>query len=224
MPNLKTVMMAFLLMFSFLFTACFDGLEESKGVLKTLLKGEPSEKNYEFSQQYFEEGKYEEALKFDIKQLEEDLKYYKDESAEIALDYNNIGLDYDELKNYKKALEYYIKAMKIDDITLESNSTERSTTYYNAAASFGALKRYDEALNYYFKALKIDNVGLGHYHDDVLAEYEEIAVIYEKTNKVKLAIEFLEKALELKEHVYGNEDERTYETRLKIKELEKKMN
>jgi len=140
----------------FFFTACLTDTTETKESTKVLLKGEPSEKFYKLSQKYFEEGEYKKALEYDIKQLNEDLKYYREESLEIALDYNNIGLDYDELKRYTEAIAYYEKAIKIDDITLEENSTERATTYFNLASSQDAIENYDEALKYYLKALAIE--------------------------------------------------------------------
>ena len=205
------------------FTACSSETEDIKDEIVTLLKGKPSEKNYDLSQKYFDEGDYEKALKHDILQLEEDLKYYKKQSSEISLDYNNIGLDYDELKNYSKALEYYKKAIKIDEITLESNSTERSTTYYNIASTYDSLDNYDEALKYYFKALEIDKVGLGLYHEDVLAEYEDIATVYEKTDKPQKALVYLEKALEFNLHEHEENSDEVAESKAKIEELKKKI-
>jgi tetratricopeptide (TPR) repeat protein len=219
----NTVTFIFLLSTTLLMTACFDNADKSKESIQNFLKGEANQSNYELSQKYFSEGEYEKALEFDKKQLTEDLKYYKEISIEIALDYNNIGLDYDELKNYQKALEYYEKAMKIDNVTLDLNSTERSTTYYNVASSYDALGDNKNALTYYFKALEIDKVGLGAYHGDVLSEYEDIAEVYERISNYELAVEYFTKALEFKEHEYGKEDLQTKDMAKKIEELKKKI-
>jgi len=156
MFNIKFLTTSILVIFSFFFTACLTDNKESKEQVKSLLTGEPSEKYHMLSQKYFKEGEYRKALKYNIKQLNEDLKYYKKESSEIALDYNDIGLNYDKLKEYTRAIEYYQKAIQIDNIILDDNNTERATTYFNLASSHDALDNYDEALEYYLKALAID--------------------------------------------------------------------
>ena len=223
MSKTQITIISTLLLFSIFFSACFDEKKETLVPEKILLEGTPSEENYKLAQKHFHDGEYEKALAFDLKQLEEDLKYYEEVSLEIALDYNNIGLDYDELKNHKKALEYYLKTMKIDETTLESNSTERSTTYYNVASSYDALEKYRKAISYYLKALKIDKVNLGVYHEDVLAEYEGLAIAYEKVSKENASLRYWKKTLEYKVHQYGMYDLDTNETRVKVEELKTKI-
>jgi preprotein translocase subunit SecA/nephrocystin-3 len=212
-----------LLFFTLFLTACNGENKEPLKPKKVLLEGNSSEENYNLAQKHFKNGEYEKALEFDLKQLTEDLKYYEEISLEIALDYNNIGLDYDELKNHEKALEYYLKTMKIDEITLETNSTERSTTYYNMASSYDALEEYDKAVNYYIKALKIDKVRLGKYHEDILAEYENLAIVYEKNSKLNSSLRYWKKTLDYKVHEYGMYDLDTNETRAKVEELKTKI-
>ena len=208
-----------LLIFPLLFTACYE--EEPTKPKRVLLKGEPSEENYTLAQKYFENGEYEKALAFHLKQLEEDSKYYADESLEIALNFNNIALDHDALENYEKALTYYVKTMAIDEKILEHNSTERSSTYYNVASAYDALGEHHNAIKYYAKALAIDKVKLGVYDEDVLAEYEKLAIAYEKISKFNNSLRYWKKALSYKEHEYGKYDLDTNETRAEVLKLEK---
>jgi len=206
---------------SFLLIACVSDSKKTEEKKEIFLEGNPSQVNAKFAQKYFKDYEFTKALKHDLLQLEIDLKYYKEESLEIALDYNNIGLDYDELKNHKKALEYYLKSMKIDEIVLDKNSTERSTTYYNVASSYDALGEYDNAIKYYAKALAIDKVKLGIDHKNVLAEYEKLAIAYEKISKFNNSLRYWKNALRYKEHEYGKYDLDTNETRAEVLKLEK---
>jgi len=223
MPKIQKTLIFVLLLFTLLLTACYDNQKEPLKPKKVLLDGTASEENYNLAQKHFSEGEYDKALEFHLKQLEEDLKYYEDLSLEIALDYNNIGLDYDVLKNYEKALEYYLKTMKIDEIILDKNSTERSTTYYNLASSYSALDKYTNAIKYYLKALAIDKSILGAYHENLLAEYEGLAMAYENKSKLNSALRYWRKSLDYKEHQYGKYDLDSNETRAKVAELKIKI-
>jgi len=171
---------------------CIDESKENKKVERKLLTGTPTESYYEKAQEYFEEGNYTGALEFDTKQLEEDLKYYREVSAEIALDYNNIALDYDKLKDYNKSIETYQKVIKIDNTVLDIDNPERATTYYNIASSYDTLKLYDKALHFYLKSLKIDKDS-----ESLLITYYDIAQIYDKKKSNKEALYYYKKALVL---------------------------
>ena len=189
----KKILTVTLLLFGMVITSgCLDDFKEKKKVEKKLLTGTPTEEYYEQAQEYFEEGNYTGALQYDFKQLEEDLKYYKEQSAEIALDYNNIALDYDKLKDYNNSVSYYQKVIKIDNIVLDKDNPERATTYYNIASSYESLKLYNNALNFYLKSLKIDKDS-----ESRLLTYYDIAKIYEETGNHKQALPYYQKALAL---------------------------
>lgn len=223
MFKMQQLLQIILLFFTLFLTACNDEHKEPLTPKRVLLEGNASIENHNHAQIYFKEGEYEKALEYDIKQLEEDLKYYKEISLEIASDYNDIGLDYDEIKNYDKALEYYLKTMKIDEVVLEENSTECATTFYNVAATYDALHQYSNAIKYYSKALIIDESLLGAYHPEVLAEYESLALVYEHISKYKLSLKYWKKSLAFKEHEYDKYSLDTNETREKVVSLEKEL-
>ena len=170
-------------------TGCLEELNSEKKVEKKLLSGKADEGFYKRSQEYFQEANYTGALHYDRKQLEEDLKYYKEESAEIAVDYNNIALDYDKLKEYNNSIIYYRKAIKIDNKVLELKNPEKATTYYNLASSYDSLKLYDNALNYYLKSL-----GIKQKLKDKLVTYQNIAKIYKRKREDKKALLYYKNA------------------------------
>lgn len=199
-------------------SGCMDDIKEEKKIEKKLLKGSPDESNYQLSQKYFEEANYKEALKYDLKQLEEDLKYYKEQSAEVSLDYNNIGLDYSKLKEYDNALNYYNKALKIDNIVFDKNSTERATTYYNIGAIYDKLNDYNTSLRFYKKALNIDKD-----EDNILSSYKDIARVYRTLKNYSFALKYYKQALRLELKLLEKDDEEIFETQQAIAELKKKL-
>jgi len=157
-----------------LLTGCLKEETEENKVERKLLQGEASENFHQEAEKFFAEGDYRRALQSELQQLEEDLKYYKRESAEIAVDYNNIALNYDKLKEYNNSIIYYQKAIKIDNKVLELDNHEKSTTYYNIASSYESIKAYDKALNYYLKSLQIKAKP-----KEKLITYQDIAKIYQ---------------------------------------------
>jgi len=199
-------------------TGCLEDFIEEEKVERTLLKGSPTEEYYIKSQKYFIESNYSEALQYDFKQLEEDLKYFKEQSAEIAVDYNNIGLDYKKLKKYEDALSYYKKALYIDNIVLSKKSIEKATTYYNIASSYASLGDYNTSLIYFKKSLTIDTNK-----EKRVASYQEIGTIYEQIKAYKLSFFYYKKALEIQKKLYIKEDERILYSKDKLRKLGEKL-
>jgi tetratricopeptide (TPR) repeat protein len=186
----KILTVTLLLVGMVVITGCLDDFKEKTKVEKKLLTGTPNEEFYEHSQAFFEEGNYTGALIYDLKQLKEDLQYYPDISAEIALDYNNVALDYDKLKEYNKSITYYTKVIEIDNIVLDRDNLERATTYYNIASSYESLKLYDKALNFYIKSLNIERES-----ENRLLIYQDIAKIYGYKKSYKQSLYYYQKAL-----------------------------
>ncbi len=172
-----------------LFTGCFDTLNKEQKVERKLLVGDANESYHKKADNYYKEANYKEALKYELKQLEEDLKYYRDISAEIAVDNNNIGLNYYKLKEYNQSILYYKKAIKIDNIVLDLDNYERGVTYYNIASAYNKIKEYDKALNYYLKSLKIKPRL-----EDKLVTYQDVAKIYNRKKEYNKALLYYKNA------------------------------
>lgn len=201
-----------------LLTGCFNNFERDKVEKKNLLKGDANESYHKEADRYYEEGNYSQALKYEFKQLEEDLKYYKDISAEIAVDYNNIGLNYLKLKDYNNSISYYQKAIKIDNIVLDLNNHERVVTYYNIASSFYAKKEINKALNYYIKLLKI-NPTL----KERLDTYQQIGEIYKEKRDYQNSLLYYKNAFIIFRKVKPKDDAVGVNILESIIELEKIM-
>lgn len=166
-----------------IFNGCFDTLNQESKIERELLVGEANESYHKKADKLYKEANYREALKYEFKQLEEDLKYYKDISAEISVDYNNIGLNYYKLQEYNQSIFYYKKAIKIDNIVLDLDNYERGVTYYNIASSYDTIKEYDKALKYYLKSLKIKPKL-----EDKLITYQDVAKIYHRKKEYNKAM------------------------------------
>jgi len=165
------------------FIGCGNMETTSSSQTIKLRAGTPSEENHKKAEVSFRDLNFTQALVYDKAQLKEDLNYFREQSAEIALDYNNIALDYAKLKEFNQSLELYKKVIAIDDTVFERNSTERATTFYNIASTYEALTNYKEAHNYYLKSVKIDKN-----REKLLISYQDIARVnsYEGNNKEAL--------------------------------------
>jgi len=221
--NKKILILSLILGTALAFIGCDENNKPNKNISKQLREGKPNQENVRLAKQFFEEGNYKKSLTYDLKQLKEDLLFYKEQSAEISLDYNNIGLDYDELEEYDNALKYYRKAMTIDNIVLDLNSSERATTYYNVGSTYDAKSDHSNALKYYFKALEIDKALFGEYHENILSGYLDIAKVYAKTEKYPSALTYYEKALKVQEEVFGKDDPDTVVIQRTIEGIKKKI-
>ncbi len=187
-----------------LFTGCFDDFNRDKIVKKELLKGEANESYHKKADSFFDEGNYAEALKYELEQLKEDLKYYREDSAEIAVDYNYIALNYKKLKDYNRSITYYEKAIKIDNKVLDLTNPQKSIDYYNIASTYDAMRLYDKALDYYLKSLTIKPN-----QKDRLETYRDIGKIYKEKRDYRNSLIyyknafFLYKKLEPKDKALG---------------------
>jgi len=208
-----------LLVVTFLFTGCLENFKEDKKVEKELLSGTSDEHYYQNSKKYFEEGNYSESLKYNLKQLEEDFKYYKEQSAEVAVDYNNIGLNYNQLGEHKKALEYYLKAMEIEKIVLDTNSSKKATTFYNMASAYFSVNDFNRSLHYYNKSLLLDKEPI-----NLIATYDDMASIYEAQHNYKASLTYYKKSLILQNGIYSENEEIVLRTKSKINQLTKQIN
>ena len=175
---------------------CFIGCGDLNSASSTqplkLRTGTPSEENHQKAEASFYDFNFTDALAYDKAQLTEDLTYFREESAEIALDYNNIALDYAKLKEFNLSLEFYQKAMLIDTKVLDLNNTERLTTFYNIASTYESLKVYKQAEAYYLKSLEGSKNK-----EQIFMSFQDIARVYTKEKKYEDAILYYQKALNM---------------------------
>ena len=186
------------------FSGCVDAFKKEEKITKVLLAGKANEMYHKLSEEYFIEGNYTGALENDLKQLKEDLKYYPDVSAEIAVDYNNIGLDHAKLKEYQKALEFYTKVRQIDEVVFDRRDSKKATTVYNMASAYEGLNDNLNALKFYQQSLALDVNK-----EQILLTHEDIARVYEKQNNLNQALSSYKASLALRHKLH---DKKALET------------
>ena len=134
------------------------------------------------------------------------LKYYNralhiaeknNDSIDIAISYNYIGMVYYAKSNYDKALEYYNKALTIQKAKLGEQHTDVATSYNNIGMLYQANNDYDKALEYLNKALAIQKAKLGEEHTDVATSYNNIGWVYYYKEDYDKALEYYDKALSI---------------------------
>ena len=142
------------------------------------------------------------------------LKYYNralhiaeknNDSIDIAISYNNIGLVYSDKGDYDKALEFLNKAMTIRKAKLGEEHTDVATSYNNIGVVYYNKEDYDKALEYYNKALTIWKSKLGEEHTDVATFYNNIGLVYSDKGDYDKALEYYNKALTIWKSKLGEE-------------------
>ena len=134
------------------------------------------------------------------------LKYYNralhiaeknNDSIDIAISYNYIGMVYYAKSNYDKALEYYNKALTIQKAKLGEQHTDVARSYNNIGSVYQANNDYDKALEFFNKALAIQKAKLGEQHTDVATSYNSIGLVYYYKEDYDKALEYYDKALSI---------------------------
>jgi len=122
------------------------------------------------AQNFFEEGKNEEAIKYYTKFLEMFPKDYKA--------YNYRGLTYAERKQYEKAIEDYTKAIKLNS-SFTAPYNNRAQCYYRMKEYELAIKDYDfviknksDNINAYFGRGVVNLAD--HEYDDALRDFKVV--------------------------------------------------
>ena len=142
------------------------------------------------------------------------LKYYNralhiaeknNDSIDIAISYNYIGMVYYAKSNYDKALEYYNKALTIQKAKLGEQHTDVARSYNNIGSVYQANNDYDKALEFFNKALAIQKAKLGEQHTDVALSYNNIGSVYQANNDYDKALDFYNKALAIQKAKLGEE-------------------
>jgi tetratricopeptide (TPR) repeat protein len=167
----------------------------------------PGEKDFKRGNEWFSQGKFEEAAKAYQEAI--------DKEPDEPIYYNNLGIIYSRLEKYEEAIEVYKKMFEIQP---ESYSVNKSL-----GELYGAKKEYREALLYFIKAVELSpddpdafyNLGACQMntgaHSEALSAfsrtieidpnhtlaYYQLGMIYVNQNRKEEAIKNLERFLEL---------------------------
>ena len=156
----------------------------------------------EYCDYLYKYAKYEEAMPIVQEKLELDRKVFGERTAEVAINYNNIGAVYSHQGNYSAALEYYGKNL---DILLEifgERHPDVATSYNNIGYVYSCQGNYSAALEHYGKALDIRLEIFGERHHDVAISYNNIGAVYDSQGNYSAALEYYSKALDIRLEVF----------------------
>ncbi len=174
---------------------------------KYYIEESPGEKDFKQGNEWFTQGKHEEAAKA----YQEAINKEPDE----PIYYNNLGIVYTKLEKYEKAIGIYKKMLEIQQESYSANK--------NLGELYGLRKEYREALPYFTKAVELSpddpdafyslgacQMNTGVYSEalasfskvieiqpDYALAYYQLGMIYVNQNKKEEAIKNLEKFLEL---------------------------
>jgi len=120
-----------------------------------------------------------------------------EDEKNIALLYNNLGIDYYRLYDYNKTMEYYQKSL--DKRIQIADSLGIADSYNNIAMVYDEQKQYDKALEYYKKALLIfDKTGN---KSGIADTYNNIAGTFYHIENFGKVLEYALKSLKIREEL-----------------------
>jgi tetratricopeptide (TPR) repeat protein len=139
----------------------------------------------------------------------------REDIEDVASFYNFLGYGYTELANYEVALEYYQKAIDIREKKIGKEHIDTAMVYNNIAAVYDDLGNYSKAQEYYQWAVDIYE-KFDKKHPDTASAYDNIGLTYSKQGYYDRALECCDKALAIREKIYGKEH---YDTALSCTKL-----
>lgn len=174
----------------------------------TLDKGLLAEVYSDLAWFYYEiESNYVKAQSIFTKGLELKMELYGEESIEIAIAYNIIGLAFNTVKkDNQKAKEYYNKSIAIFlKVCQGENHEELARPYHNLAFLYEENNEYELAEYYHMKSLEIRRRLSGEEHKETAWNYNSIAHFYRDRKDYVKAEEYYEKSMALRMKILGEE-------------------
>ncbi|HET6993286.1 MAG TPA: tetratricopeptide repeat protein, partial [Bacteroidia bacterium] len=140
------------------------------------------------------------------------------ESAHLASTYDNMGTCYKELGQYDSSKYYAMKGLAMNQ------KYERPEGICNSLLSLGNTERdlgsADAALGYYKKGIALaQQIGA---RDLVSEFYYGLSKVYEKKKQFEVSLDYLQKYMNLKDSLHGQEQTMAIEKMKKSYEIDKK--
>ncbi|MDR1565310.1 MAG: tetratricopeptide repeat protein [Oscillospiraceae bacterium] len=167
---------------------------------------------YDIALDYYDRGRYDEALHWQLKALAELEELLPIDSVELAGCYNYLGMICDGLGDYEKALEFYNKALAIYQKELGEEHPYTANTYNNIGSVYKRKGEHIKALEFYNKALAICEKAAGKENAVAARIYNNIGFVYENMGNYEKALEFYNKSIAVFEKVLGKEHPDTANT------------
>ena len=146
---------------------------------------------------------YETALKYYQEALEIRKTIFKMDNPDLAVSYNDIGIEYGHLGMYEKALEYHQKSLKIKLRVFGEEHLETAITYNNIGVLYISSGNYGKALKYCLNAYEIEKNILGAEHIGIATSTHNLGRIYYYNDDYDKALQHYFNALKLMEKGLG---------------------
>lgn len=135
----------------------------------------------------------------------------KEESIEMARNYNDLANTYQDMERYDLALDYHHQSLKIKKKVLRENHPELAVSYFNLANLSLNKGDQDAAIAFYQSALEVDISNFGYDHRWVAEDYFNLAHCYNVKGSYDKAIRYAHKAYDMLKANYGEKNLRVAE-------------
>ena len=116
------------------------------------------------------------------------MQVFGEKHPDVATNYNNIGLLYEDQGDYAKALEYYNKALEISIQVLGEKHPDVAKCYNDLGIIYYRQGEYAKTLEFFNKALGILQATLGEKHPQTMSIQKNIedvkATMMEQSKKL----------------------------------------
>ena len=167
---------------------------------------------------YFENDDYDTALSYLLKGLAVREKVLGTEHPDVALSYGNIGLIYTDKGDYDTALSYHHKALALCEKVFGHEHFDVATIYNNIGYTY-ALKGNSAAASLDPQSVANFERALGLEPSYTPTSNKDISA----KSDYEIALEYYQKALAIREKVYGADHNETLSTRETIELIKAKL-
>ncbi|MBS4164988.1 hypothetical protein NEOC65_000034 [Neochlamydia sp. AcF65] len=150
----------------------------------------------------YEQKNLKQAKNYIAKALKIDHRQYVETFLNMARDFNNLCLIYQERGKLKKAIDCAEKAIKIYE-ELSHKDLKVATSYNNLGLIYIEQNDSEKALYYFDRAHKIITDRYGKNHVKAAASYSNLGYVFQKAGSLEKAIEYTRKALKINVQHFG---------------------
>ncbi len=165
------------------------------------LRLEEARKYHNDSINFYNAGKYDEALNLAVRSLEIQEKESGADDIDVAASLANLALIWLSKGDPKKAIQLFQRSLEIREKVFGTYHHDVARTLHNLALANDNLGNYDEAIRLYEKAILIREKVLGTENADLSTSLGNLGSIYTDLADYDKAEQLLRRALEIKEKI-----------------------
>jgi len=152
---------------------------------------------------------YSEAVDQYMRCLTQFEQLFGEDSLEVALVNNGIGVVQMRRRQYSEAIIYFQKSGRVRLQRLGSDNIRTANSLNNIAMCKHFLGKTSEASSYFDRVLQVYQKHYGRHHHQLAACYNNLGLVLLDQRKFDEAQPYFEKAYQIYENVFSNDDERT---------------